>query len=318
MGNEINEEEVRKHIEEKLNQTGLPLEEKVSKVLQKYFPAIRRNAHYLDKELLKDRDVDFVARNGCYWTRPNKKDRTYTIDFELILECKKAPTHAWIFTGEEDDRISSFEKSFNVTHYPNVLMPEFVSSEPISDDMQIQDIIKPLTSKLFTAEGYVEIKIPNKKLPKEDSLGDNHDNSDNIGKDPPANLLYSAILQVIKASRYRQEYVREDFPKWVPKKKDHAYPVWITVFQPVIVFDGLMYRTTEINDRLEIKPIKFVRMEKEYLSSEHHETDGEIHIVSIDWLVDYLELLKNTYRFMDTHKDFWKVFGTKERRKGFL
>lgn len=200
----LNEKEIRELVKEKVNHSGLPLEENVAKLLQKYFMLIRRNAHYLDKDELKDRDIDFLAKNGCYWIRPKKKKmRTYTISIQLIVECKKSSKYAWVFSGEDTDRISLFEKMADPVFYPHVLIPEFVSSEELPRDIHIQEIIHPLTRKLFTADGYLEINFSNKKLGK----GDKNNIKDN--KSP--NLLRKAILQVTKASRHCQDIEnRED------------------------------------------------------------------------------------------------------------
>ncbi len=305
---DINEEEIRKTIEDRVNQSGLPLEEKVHELLKKYFPIIRRNAHYLDKEQSKDRDIDFIAYNGCYVTKPKKDGRTFTVDIQFIIECKKAPQHAWIFSGKEDDRISAFEKVFAVKYYPKVLMPAFVSTEPIPSDVHIQEIIHPLTEKLFTAESYFEVKFTNKKLP-------NYEKDEN---NEPVNFLFKSILQVIKASRHRQDFQRERNQKEISKKVNKRFSIWVTVFQPVIVFDGLMYKTIKTDTKLRLEPIHFARLEKEYISSEYREMEGEIHIVSIHWISEYLEMMKKKYQIMEMNETFNTVFGMTSNRQGFL
>lgn len=69
-----------------------------------------------------------------------------------------------------------------------------------------------------------------------------------------------------------------------------------------------MYRTIQKNEKIELESIKFARIKKEYLSSAHSESEGEIHIVSSDWLDEYLKMMKDTYNFMDPHKDFHNLF----------
>jgi len=101
---------------------------------------------------------------------------------------------------------------------------------------------------------------------------------------------------------------KNGFERWIPKKKSSDNPIWLYIYQPLIVFEGLMYRTIEKNESIELEPIKFARIKKEYLSSVHSESEGEIHIVSSDWLNEYLSMMKDTYDFMDPHKDFHKLF----------
>ena len=79
-----------------------------------------------------------------------------------------------------------------------------------------------------------------------------------------------------------------------------------------------MYKTIKGDTELKLEPISFARIEKEYISLEHHETEGEIHIVSIVSLVVYLEMLKKTYQFMEMNESFNKLFGLADNRTGFL
>lgn len=302
----MDEEKVKKSLEYKVNQSGLILEEKVSKALEVYFNDIERNAHYLDKEQLKDRDIDFSAKTGLYFIPPNKKNdnKVITLTFQFIIECKRSNNRAWIFSGKVTDRMSMFEKAFRAITFPHAIIPEFLTSEPLPKSSNIYEIIPFLKNKLFTADGYLERPYSNKQDAKQEQEQIKFDE----GVDGGSNFLRKAILQVIKATRHSMDLEKKNFENWIPKKKRKDDPIWLYIYQPLIVFEGLMYKTIEKNEKIELEPIKFARIKKEYLSSAHSESEGEIHIVSSDWLDDYLSMMMNTYHFMDTHKDFHNLF----------
>ena len=293
-------------IEELLNRSGLGLEEYVHQNLKDYFPLIRRNAHYLDKDKQLDRDIDFLASYGCFFIPPEKKkEKTVVVSIDLILECKKAPNHAWVFSGEETDRMSVFEKTRNVISHPRVIMPEYVSSEPLPEDKDIQQIIPPLTKKIFTADGYQEIVLTDQ------SNGKTKSNQE------PSDFLRKAILQVTKATRHRIDFRKTEYPL-TPKMMKKTSTIWLTFFQPVIVFDGMMFKTASENDKLKVIPINFARIEKEYLTASHNEKEGEIHIVTKKYFSEYLAMLKTHYKIMDVNKEFDSVFHSRDTRTGFM
>jgi len=304
-----NKDDLKKFFEVKVNQSGLVLEEKVASLLYKHFHQIRRNTHYLDKDELKDRDIDFVSLIPCYVISPKKKEKPITVSFELIIECKRLPNHGWIFSGEDKDRVSIFEKAFKTKTLHHVIMPEHVSTESIPKDKHIQEIIHPLTAKLFTADGYFEGYYPYKIK----------ENNQTKNKKEPRNFLREAILQVTKATRHRKDFQKQVFQKWIDNTKKGLSYISVTAFQPVIVFQGNMYKTIQNNDKFTLESIKFARIEKEYLSEVHKEIEGEVHIVSIDWFPEYLELIASTYGFDKPHNEFWSVTGqNKENRTGFF
>ena len=166
----MDEKKVRRSLEDKVNQSGLILEEKVAKALEEYFITIRRNPHYLDKEELKDRDIDFLAQTGLFFIPLNKKNknRTIVLTFEFIVECKRSIDRAWIFSGKFTDRISLFEKAFKAVTHPNAIIPEFLSSEPLPETSNIYEIIPILKDELFTADGYLERTFSTKQEVKKE------------------------------------------------------------------------------------------------------------------------------------------------------
>ncbi|MBL4654133.1 MAG: hypothetical protein JKY53_14910 [Flavobacteriales bacterium] len=292
-------------IEELVNQSGLGLEEFVHGNLKEYFHSIRRNAHYLDKDKQTDREIDFLASYACYVIPPKKKkEKAVVVLIDLILECKKAPDHAWIFSGEETDRMSIFEKTVKVKFHPGVIMPEYVTTEPLPDDKEIQEIIPPITQKIFSADGYQEIILTDQSKGK-------------TGNKEPNYFLRKAILQVTKATRHRIEYEKTKNLTYLKRVKKPT-SITLTFFQPVIVFEGMMFKTTNKDDKLKISPISFARIEKEYLTAAHNETEGEIHIVAKDYFPSYLKMLKKHYKIMDIKNEFNDLFLSENNREGFL
>ena len=300
----INKDDLKDHFEKRINQSGFPLEDKVEKILHKEFYNYRRNAHYIDKDENKDRTIDFMVATPCYWM-PMKKSERLTINLELIIECKKLPHHAWIFSGKESHTLPL---EYLVLGSKNKELKEFVPAEKI----RLKDALPSVDSKLFTANGwcekfYKDDKKDTKKRKRKLTIQTNQKETN----------LKDAIMKVTKAVRHRMDFrINENEELFRNKKKNGTYSMY--VFQPLIIFQGEMYRTTEQNGNSKLIPIKFAKIEKEYKSEKYNEKEGEIHIVSIDGISDYLKLLKSSFRPHEPPIEFMELFGLDRHRKGFL
>lgn len=286
MDNEKNqsEDKIKEAFEKRINQSGHSLEDKVEKILRKIAWSYRRGAHYMDLDNNSDRQIDFLVSIPNMVKFDEKKNSALRI-FNLIIECKNLPDHAWIFSGSE--------------HI--LLPPEYLFSGVSDKNKQSIEKIPYLKNKNFIANGYTELFLNNDKSSNKEEAKSNkkHDN------------LYEAIMQVTKASRYRQINCLDQFQK---NQNTHKKFPYLHIFQSLIIFHGRMYKTNLVNNTIKLESIKFVCIEKEFVSGHYHENNGEIHVVSFDWLIEYFDLLKSSYGFSSPNKVFAEIFDIRSER----
>jgi hypothetical protein len=105
--------------------------------------------------------------------------------------------------------------------------------------------------------------------------------------------LFEAVMTVTKSTRHNideTEKVRRSMYRYFNQL---GKVVFVTVFQPLIVFTGRMYSTSE--DESNLKPIKYAQLKKRYESANYNETLGTIHIVQYGALNEYIQLLHKYY-----------------------
>lgn len=257
------EDKIRKYFEKKVMSSGHTLEDKVQKILMKSFKGnVEREVPFLDMDSNEGRTIDFIATDNSLQERLDSESDLLG-SLKIIIECKKLPDHAWIFHGEKIQGRSLPDYTFAMEKYTEKFNP---SEIPWSKHILLQ------------ADSYYEEFIVNKKNNKETRSNSKKNN------------LYTAIMQTIKATRYYKDSITQSYQH---RKNKFELPSQWYVFQPLIVFQGRMYRTSD--DEIKLKPIEFASMQKKYISKYYHETIGEIHIVSINWLENYFNLLKSNY-----------------------
>lgn len=265
-----NENKIKEQFEEMLNQTGYSLESFVEKKLKKTF-FVSRQPYYLDEDSGQGRTLDLLAQVSYFQSEKNKQ----IIQLFLPIECKSLPDHAWIF----------FEGSFDLFN----LIPEYVEHEKISGYDKLKSISFIPLEDLFVSSACAELRLTNKKKYKK-----SNNREDN---------LYEAILSVVKATRHFMEYEKEKILHQLklPKTK---YKYVLSIYQPVIVFNGRMYEAKENNEKITLNNIKFAQLNKEYISKNYNEKLGRIHIVSYDALDEYVQIIKNHYNIKESAEEF--------------
>lgn len=280
----LSEDKIREEFEKRINQSGHSLEDKVERILLKIAWSYRRGAHYMDLDNKSDRQIDFLVSIPNMVQLNEKKNPAFRL-FNLIIECKNLPDHAWIFSGSE--------------HFS--LTPDYLFTGISEKNEKIITKTSYLYTKNFTANGYSELFLNNGKLSNKE-----------VKSNKKIDNLYEAIVQVTKASKYRQIRCMDDFQKKQSMHKN--MPDELHIFQPLIIFHGRMYKTDMVNDNIRLEPIKFVCIEKEFVSENYHETNGEIHIVSFDWLIEYFDLLTSSYGFSPPNNVLREIFDTRSGR----
>lgn len=263
--NNSNLEDMKKFLNGTIQASGFSLENNLAKVLKKTY-SVKREVSYHDKDEMKGRSLDILAQK--FFPDENKfpqgTQRTVA-QLSLVIECKNITGNIWVFSLD-DDRV--------------LRIPDFASIKFNSGDPAIN--VAPLNSisTIPSVSGYDEYVYDKSKSNKQ------------------TNNLYSAIMTVTKATHYLKESYDDIFSKlknWKPTKQN--YVLLMNFFQPVIVFTGHLF-VTKINekDEVEFNQVKYVQMDKNYVSKDYHELGGRIHIISYDCIIEYLQMVEPHYR----------------------
>jgi hypothetical protein len=268
------EEEIQEFFEEKLNKSGYALQTAVENKLSKARFETSREVYYVDKDESKGRPMDLASWIVIPDERIFKNNGRYVAgQLRLVIECKQLPDHAWVFFPSKlpafslPESVSLTEKqtpnpAFNYFPYVN----QFIG--------------------LPFAGGFAEFLLP-KKETKAKSKSNEKDNN-----------LYEAVMTVTKATRHSIESTKtltDRLMRIYPPRTTKSRILLFAIFQPVIVFKGRMYEASQEQEKLKLKPIKYVQIPKNYVSKNYEEALGQIHIVSYDSFDEYLEMLLRFY-----------------------
>jgi len=269
-----NEEAIKQFFEEKVNQSGHTFEEQVEKKLQDNDFWLFDEEVYLDKDEGKGRTIDFIAHDLIPARKDTKFKSTSLLgQLRLVIECKSLPDHAWVFFGQgnhfsEDPLLATYSKEMDIA---------LTSVKGVS---YIQDI--------YFASRYSEYIYTNKKR---------------VRSNKKENNLYESIMAVIKATRHNMEHVESLIRQILiassrnPKIEQRLL---FSYFQPLIIFNGRMYKAIEVKDAWKLEKIDMVQIKNSYVSKNYLEDTGVINIVTYDVLDGYLKKIKD---------HFWKFEG---------
>jgi hypothetical protein len=232
----INEDETRKFFQNKLKRSGHILENKVESKLKTFFQ-IERQPPYFDKDEKKGRFGDMIC--SAFFPDENiipNKEKMALGQLRLVIECKNLPDHGWIFFENEkkDDIIIPDMYNFIKTYR--------------EEDITGKCIPHGLVTDLFYTSSYYETFLDSgtKSSSKSNSKESN---------------LYEAILTSIKSTRHqidKTEELRKSMFRYYNKLDKILF---VTLYQPLIIFTGHMYGTKNDED---LQSIKYVQLKKSY------------------------------------------------------
>jgi hypothetical protein len=166
---------------------------------------------------------------------PNKEKMALG-QLRLVIECKNLPDHGWIFFENEkkDDIIIPDMYNFIKTYR--------------EEDITGKCIPHGLVTDLFYTSSYYETFLDSgtKSSSKSNSKESN---------------LYEAILTSIKSTRHqidKTEELRKSMFRYYNKLDKILF---VTLYQPLIIFTGHMYGTKNDED---LQSIKYVQLKKSY------------------------------------------------------
>jgi hypothetical protein len=91
------EQDLKSYLRKEISATGFPLEIEISSMLDKDW-IVSNNDPYVDEDEDKTREIDIYAvHRSSVFTDERIRREIFAVTSNLIIECKKATTHAWVF-----------------------------------------------------------------------------------------------------------------------------------------------------------------------------------------------------------------------------
>jgi len=233
--------ELKDYLIEEIQESGFPLEIEVSSILEHSQWVVINNKPYTDPDLKAFRTVDVFAFHEPT-TYDFEKYRPLAFSPQLILECKKSTTRAWVFFARPkkanvfpmSGQAYDFPKLFSTQGYRN---RDKLSPSPFSYEYEfnyLADQVKGMRHIHYADFDNICITYSEYKIRKE-KIRDR-------GKDE----IFEAINQIVKSQSC-------DVKETANHVKDAASPYFPVVLSFIaIVFDGPLFEVTITNGKLEL------------------------------------------------------------------
>jgi len=250
------------HIIDQIQRTGYPLEIEVSDLMERAGWIVFNNQPYLDEDEGKTREIDIYAIHETeadqFVTEP--KPRIF-VGTDIVIECKKSTTHAWIFFTRPKGLPPGFGQDQTL---------DFLQVHSNGEKRFLSTVALPKLhyDKFHTiAHTYAEVKLQSESLEKRE--------------------IFEASNQLMKYSAFEMEQWREAMAS-KPSDIDIRF-----VFLAV-VFDGKLYEALTHNGKIELKErshmlLKVARYSKARAGMSHYIID----MVSKAQFPEYLDLVED-------------------------
>jgi hypothetical protein len=251
---------------QKVKESGYPLEIEISSLLDNEF-VIFNTQYYYDEELKQGRDIDIYAIPNIRleeYTMYDIEDqlRPFSLRTDLAVECKKSEKHAWVFYSRPHK------------------FPGFTSLSGQYRD-NFSQINNSSVMLLFFSyihlhyDGFKDIAIAYDEIKKE-------------GKEKSRREIFEAINQLVKYICY--EIDRPSGRKVLDEK------FLITLFFPVVVFDGDMYSVVIESNEPKLSKSNHVLMETHYRSpTTEQENSFLIDVVQRSYFPEFMKILRSDF-----------------------
>lgn len=236
------------HIISQIKKSGYPLEIEISNLLDNDY-AVMNTSFYFDEDLKQGRDIDIFA-NQIFFNineqlmQLNAKILPFKVRTDLVIECKKSETHAWVFFMRKNVKTNGYHISGQFI----TTLEESKTVLPDSLEWKLRECMDFHYSDFDKiAVAYDEIKIQSLCGTKKDE----HSRRE----------LFEGINQIVKFTRYELYQIVKRIsrlPTTIPK-----YAV-VTFFFPIIVFDGKMFEVTFETKEPKIKRTEHMVLQTQY------------------------------------------------------
>ncbi len=216
---------LKEYLRKEIASTGYPLEIEVSSFLDKDW-IVYNNEPFVDEDEGKTREVDIFAvhKSSLFPYSYFKRRDVFILTTDLVVECKKAMTHAWVFfmrpyppgqdeRGPPDGHTVDFLEAFSQ------------GKQSFLDGIDFPKIHYDRVSKM--AYNYHEVKL------QKDTKGEGEKS------------IFEAQSQLWKDLTYESKIAREAM------EKDRSARV-VYIFFPVIVLDGQLFEASGPSERLQL------------------------------------------------------------------
>jgi hypothetical protein len=247
-------------IKDELKKRGYPLENYIQSLLAGSGWHVQPNAYFLDKDTEKGRELDIKA------TFDNFKADSWTSFLPtLLVQCRRLPGNAWIF--------------FSV---PKTVLHLRIAKYSLMDFLEIRDFYDIFDVKEthfdkreVLATNYCEIITDKNKSNRR---------NDNI---------WECAMTLIKATSQDMELEVSDTERYltVDISSDEFFKdpfELISIFYPVIVFDGKMYEAKFSNDEITLERREYIHLFIDYMSGRYKGTFC-IDVVTKERFQEYLK-----------------------------
>jgi len=248
--------------------SGMPLELEVYEAITKTKNwSAHPSQYYVDSDEGKGREVDLLAL-----LEHDNPARHYSITVQLIIECKKIPGNAWMFFPIDNEWGTA--KSCDLLDLVGRQRPTA--------------LLKPFDLPMDEGHGcrhYHEVVL------------------DPAYSNKKTNNIFEAAFTVTKATEFAvkkeleglREYVNSSHAMGIISKKGIAWNKWITfitIYQPLIVFDGTLCEATLGNKR-KITEVNHLPLVLSYVSSNYEVDRLPIEVCTPEYLPDYLRTVES-------------------------
>jgi len=265
--------DLKDFIIEEIERTGFTLERYTANLLTKKGWDVYPSAHFHDRDLNKDRELDIYAQKELYLF-----DGALVLKFELLIECKKIPGNAWIFFPGPVQRGIKFLLGPNMYTILNGLDLTFDGPIPL-------EFLFSNHSRGFFSSGYSEVILDEKLSNK---------NSNNI---------FQALTKIIKAASEQKEMYLNSIAGEIEDLKGgnvlqwvgEGSPMTITYVFPIVVFQGKMFSAKFPLNRENLNETGLVNYYGEYMSA-NYTKHSDIDVVEKQYLETYLQELSDDIR----------------------
>lgn len=267
----------------RIKKSGYPLEIEISNLLDKEY-LVFNTQYYFDEEGKQGRDIDIYAvpldvETDTKLVEMEKKLLPFRLRTELVIECKKIETHAWVFYNRHNPPISGY-------HISGQFKTSVPKPRKFSTDSFGWALEKCLALHYYKFErvaiAYEEIKKT--KLEKENKKRKTQK------ENPSRREIFEAINQLRKFTCDEMHQIFSRISKLPKLSSDREL---IVIFFPIIAFDGDMFEVTFDSDKPKLERKNHILLATHYRCPYCHEVESFlIDVVHRSYFSEFMKILK--------------------------
>lgn len=224
MNAEEKKDPLQDHLLSKVKKSGYPLEIEVSSILEHESFVVFNSQYYFDEEAKQGRDIDIYA---IPIFEIHDRLLPLRLSTDLVIECKKSETHAWVFYTRPRIPMSGIYMSgqFRTT------VPKPEGDITKSFEWLLQQHCLDLHYDDFAQIAIAYDEIKKRKMDAESGRDRKNGSS--------RKEIFEAINQLVKFTNYEMHKTHERIARVKQSRRHHQEIV--TLFFPIVVFDGDMF-----------------------------------------------------------------------------